>query len=303
MRRKVIKQKDSYTITLPMKWVKAHGADKTREIDLEETKEGLIIQPERAPSQKKQVNLEITFANEPFIRTSLNNIVRLGYDKITVTFQTPKQKNLIEKVTENFLLGFEITDSQQNKLVIESVAVPDETQQETILRRIFLIIKQTQEQINQDFREKRFNNLQIVQKNTQKINHHDNFCRRNTSKKRFLEEKTNFYWGLNVYLLLVQHSLLHLYEILDAEKKFKVSDKINKLFSNLQKGFDDIYQGFYKKDFSKIQENNILMQNTLKTIQKELKKSKGTESLVLYYLGEQARLIYLTTAPMLGIIV
>lgn len=302
MKRKVIKQRDSYTVTLPIKWVKELGIDKTKEIELQESAEGIMIRPEGIPLSKRETTLRITSEREPFIRVSLNNLYRLGYDRIKIFHETKKQKDISLGVTENFLLGFELTEEKEKYFVIENVTEPDESKQVVLLRRVFLLIKQAQEQIYDDLEQGKYNNLKKIKQLTQKVGQYNNFCRRNVSKKRFTNERISFHWSVYTYLSLIQHSILHLYESLSSKRKVKLAEKNLNLFAELQQGFDTIYNAYFNMDLEKIREGNTRMKDLLAEILGMLKKSRPAEAEILYYFGELARLTYLMTSPMLGIL-
>ncbi len=300
MKRKVIRQRDSYTVTLPIKWVKEHGVDEGLEVDVHEEKEGIIIQTEGI-ARKKETELKITPSNEPFIRHNLNNLYRLGYDKIRIFYETKKQLGIVEKSTNMFLLGFEVTEIGDGYAIIENVAEPSGAKQEVLLRRMFLLVKQSMEKLSNDFTSKKIKGLQEIMQITEKVGQYDNFCRRNVTKRKFSEEKTNFYWGLYTYLRLIQQSMVHLYEALENKAVASGPSRM-KFIKALQGGFDSIYNAFYKKDLETINRSKKEMANALKEIQKEIMKSKGIENIALYYLAEMTRLAYLATSPMIGIL-
>ncbi len=300
MKRKVIKQRDSYTVTLPIKWVKEHGINESLEIDVQEEKEGIIIQSEGI-TKKKETELKINSDSEPFIRINLNDLYRLGYDKIKVIFQTGKQKNLIIDAAENFLLGFEAVEEGKDYVILENVAEPSAEKQDVLLRRMFLLIKESMEQVGKDFADGKFKSLDRIKQISQKVSQYDNFCRRNVSKKRFTEERANFYWGLYVYLLLIQHNIKHMYDEISKMKSLKMGTRI-KLFNRIVNEFDNIYNGFYKKDLEMLNKSQRELKKLDREIKNEISKSKGNENVVLYYYADLGRLAYLSSSPMLGVL-
>ena len=63
-----------------------------------------------------------------------------------------------------------------------------------------------------------------------------------------------------------------------------------------------LYEGYFQNDIETIKTVNEDLKNLLyNKILKSIQKTKGKESLVLYYAGETARLIYLTTIPVIGL--
>jgi len=53
MRRRLIKQKTAYTITLPIKWIRDHNLGSQDELEVVEEKSGLLIKTEKRSNQKK----------------------------------------------------------------------------------------------------------------------------------------------------------------------------------------------------------------------------------------------------------
>ncbi len=301
MRRKLVLQgKTSLTLSLPKKWTKLHSLKAGDEVDITEEPRFLHLSTTTTPPKREQT-LNITSENEPFLRVILNNLYRKGIDKITINYQTPKQAKIITNVTNNFLLGFEITEKNKNKIIIENITGTSEEKQETLLRRMFLLIKESFNLLQEDVERNTFKNLAQIKQHTKKVASYDNFCRRTISKMTFKEPHSHFYWGLYTYLILIQHSILHLYEALPA--KPQLSPKLKKLPEELQKNFDLIYQGFIRKDLDLIKKGNNAANNLLNTkLHPQLKKTKGSDSILLYYLSELSRTTYLTTAPILGLL-
>ena len=84
MKRKVIKQKSSYTVTLPMKWIKDRGINEDSEIEIEEQDGNLLISTKTIVAQKVG-SFEIKSKNPKYLKYVLNNIYKVGYDRVTLT--------------------------------------------------------------------------------------------------------------------------------------------------------------------------------------------------------------------------
>jgi len=302
MKRKLIRQGGGggMTIYVPKKWIVERKLKPGDEISLTPVDSSLLLSAE-AKAEKKEAEISISSENEPFIRIHLWDLYRLGYDRIRVEFSTKKQAAIIEDVAERLLLGFEVTEKEESHIVLENVTEPSGEKQEVLLRRMFLMIKQSFELAYEDFSKGKLENFSRIRQISQKVDQYDNFCRRNISKNKLTEEKENFYWGLYNYLLLIQHSMLHLYESLG--KPARVSRNSLAILKMLQESFSMAYEGFFKKDIKIIGKANENAKNALhKNVFPGIQKSKGKESLVLHYFGEISRLIYLSAAPMVGIL-
>jgi hypothetical protein len=304
MKRKIIRQGGGGggTIYLPKKWIDHKNLHPGDEIDITEVDDCLLLSAE-TKTTKKETTLKIHSNGETFIRTNLSDLYRLGYDKVKIIYENKDQADYVESAVENFLLGVEVTEKGKNYLILENVAEPSGEKQETLVRRMFLLIKESFELVHNDLISGKFSNLQQLKQLTYKVGQYNNFCRRNISKKKFTEEKIPFHWNMYVYLLLIQGNLLHLYQFLDKQKKLKMSKKNILIFNNLETEFNNLYHGFFKKDLNALEEVNDQARSLLyKDTYKQLEKVTGKESITIYYFGEMARLIYLITSPMLGIL-
>jgi phosphate uptake regulator len=303
MKRKLIKQgKGGLTFYVPKKWADSKGLKPGDEIELTPADGELLLSAE-AKLGKKEVKLNIASQNEKIIRIKLHLLYRKGFDRIVITYKTKKEKDVVLEEFERELLGFEITEQTKGKIVVENVTEPSEEKQEVLLRRMFLIIKNSFNIIGEDFEQSKFENLSLLQDAAKKINQYNSFCRRNISKKRFTNDTAYSYWNLYNSLLVLQRILLHFYMALSKTKKFKLPNKYLKFFDTIEVSMDEFYKGFFNKDIDLINHANDLSINLLyQKILPEIKKEKGEISLILYFFGELSRFVYLATIPALGIL-
>jgi len=302
MRRKLVKQgQNALTVTLPAKWLQSNGLVSGNEVDIEEVENQLMISSE-AKLVRKDLELDMQAESEQLIRIHLNAVYRLGYDLIKVKFKTKKQADIIRKTVEKLLLGFEITEESEHLMTIDNVTEPSEEKQDILMRRMVSIIKESLNVIKNDLEINKFESINTIKGHTKRFDRYNNFCRRNISKKRFTDERVNYYWELFGKLIFIQHSILHLYETVVKDKKVKLSENFKKIFSNIIVNFDNIITGFFKQDLNLIQKVNDELKKILyEEIHVTMLKSKGVETISLYYAGELSRLIYLMSIPMLAI--
>ena len=186
--------------------------------------------------------------------------------------------------------------------MFESITEPSKEKQNVLLRRMFLLIKDSLQLLNEDLQQKQWNELTKIQHNTNKVDRYDNFNRRAIAKQHITEEKVNFYWTLSNYLHLIQRSILHLYES-GNKNKINLNPEQQKLYQILTDQFDKIYQAFFRRDINAINNTNIELKELLyQQIHPALTKAKGQTTVTLYYCGELARLMYLSNSPMIGIL-
>jgi len=301
MKRRIIKQGNGgNTIFLPIQWIRENNLSAGEEVEVNDMGRELIISTNSKP-QKQEITYKLLAKEEPLIRVILNNLYRLGYDKIILLIADKQQEKIIQNVVEHFLLGFDVISISHSKIIIESITEPSGEKQQTILRRMFLTTQESLEMLQQDLVQESYANLRKIEKLTQRFGQYDNFCRRNISKRRFIEQKSHYYWSLYTYLLLIQHAILHLYEELSKNQKFKL-DNENETLINLIEYYKRLSSSFFKEDSLGVQEVNTFCTLKLTEIKRKIFSSKGMMSLFFYYCGEIFRLLYLVTAPIQGIL-
>ena len=240
MYRKLVKHGNGgITLFLPIDWIRENSLEQGGQVHLTPNKNNLLITTDKK-TIKKEIKLELNTLSEPIIRTQLNYIYRLGFEKATLSFNTKKQVKIIENCIDNFLFGFEISEIHESYLIIESIAESDADKYKILLRKMFLLIKESFEIIKEDLKTNKFDNLNKIKKLTQKIGQQDNLCRRNITQKKFEEDRENCYWGLFKYLLLIQHSSLHLYEFFTKLNTTKQTKKTEQLFLEITKNYGNI---------------------------------------------------------------
>jgi phosphate uptake regulator len=300
MKRKIIAQKNSFTITLPKKWTDINGFKAGNELDIEEVENKLIISSKSSIQKKeKEISLIQDIEYESIIRTQLQNYYRLGYDTLKVDFNTDKQADIIEEIVNSRLLGFEIITKKKNQIIIESITEPGEEKQEVIQRRLFFSIDESFNIIIEDFSKKKFPNLNKFKEKSKLSSKYVNFLYRNITKRNFNDSKKSIYWNTYDYLLIIQHELLHLYEVLIDNKN--IPDILVSLFKTLRTEFNNVHNSFYKKDLKVLlHTSKNLAKLSSSKIQPLMKSNKN--SITLYYFAYLTRMIYLMIHTMNALI-
>ena len=81
---------------------------------------------------------------------------------------------------------------------------------------------------------------------------------------------------------------------INKDKPKKVSKRTNETFSLVKELFNKLYSALSKKEIKIIQEiNKEAIDSLYNNIHEKMRNSHGTETLILYYIAEQVRLINL----------
>lgn len=230
MRRKVIQQRESYTITLPKAWAKQSGITGESEVDFTYADKYLLV---GAPDhlQEKSLKIHIPHNEESFIRIYLWNIYHLGYTELDIYTKDTKVQDRVRTIVEHQLLGWEITSQTEKHIHIETISKPDEKKHVAILRRMLHIVKDTfvllQNPQEMDAR--------LLEQYANSMMRYNNVCKRMISEQRFFEEKSYFYWELYDKLLIVHRTLVHIYQEcvftdISLEQFLEVFDNLTQAF-------------------------------------------------------------------------
>ncbi len=294
MKRKVVKLGPAtLVVSLPSKWTKSHNVSAGDEVEVEEKAGNLILGVGKKGDEKKEITVEIKPENRHNLRHILTHIYRKGYDKITL-----KGEDIYDDVKKNVketLLGFELTNSSKDFCVIENLAEPKDQKFEILLRRLFLITKETIEKIIEDVSKNKFDNKDnVIDLNNQ----HDkflSFCKRIVYSREDENNLTD--WELITSLMKIQHEFFYLYKYM-SEKGYKKDEDLLPLLRELKNYFDMFYDAEFKKDLAIVHKIHKLKDRYQYGKCFELLE-KGKNGVIYCYIRELFRLIQLGTSPML----
>ncbi|MBT7902821.1 hypothetical protein HN587_03085 [Candidatus Woesearchaeota archaeon] len=302
MKRKLIRQgAGGFTFYVPKKWVIEQGLSAGDEIDLIQEGAELTISSTQLP-QKKIKKFKIRDNEEILVKNEILNFYRQGFDVIELEAETKQQIKLVQKITDKFLLGFEVTEKTENKITIESVTEPSIEKQETIFRRIFLITKETLELAKEDMILGEFKNVNQLKELTSKIIQYSYFCSRNLRKKKYEQKKTYSYYVAYDSFKLITRSIYAMYLRYYEIKKAKVNPQIIQLVEELQNSFQKTYEGFFSKNTEKLFESREDMIVMYRKIKELIVKTKNLDTLALFYLGEVERMLYHLNSVLIAIL-
>ena len=242
MKRKVIKQSDSFTITLPMKWVKSKGIKPGDEIDLEIEKGKIIVDTEAKTGLE---SVEIGEVDKTNLRTVIGVAYRAGYNKVLLKLKeevslSEAQKNLA------FFTGMEVEELKKDKLTLRCITPVNPEEYDFFVKKIFLTLKlMADEVINfTDGKEFNFSNLEEMRKNNLKARE---YCMRaiNTTTGKesssdeytfihILEKISALFWKMGMYVI---------------KNKPQKSSKIKELLVFIKELIDKSYHVYLKKDY------------------------------------------------------
>lgn len=299
MKRKLVKQgAATMMISLPSKWIKANSLEKGDEISLEEKQNSLIINLESKKS-KRQTEINLGSLTESSIRTILTNAYRLGYDKIRISFQDKRALGNINNTIKNNLIGFEIIRKTEKSCEIENITEPTGQKYDIMLKKIFLIIKETQKIIDEDLKKATYRNWEEIEEMKKSQDKFILFCRRTLTKEMY-EKNITLEWELLTFLMHIEHTYFYLYEYA-KENKVKVDKSLSVLIEEQKQQFSLYEDAYFNNSLESIykilkQKNKFQFGKCISLIE----KSKTKNSVIASYIRELFRLIQIGCSPILA---
>lgn len=238
------KGRKSYTVTLPLNWIKQHGLDETKTVDLEIIGNKAIITTSKEEQKTSFIDADKA---ENALMKILQAAYRLGVNELRIKYSKPELRKYISQVIDTKLIGYEIIEQTKNMLRIKDVTKESTEEFKTVLRRIFLLLVELTKSPEE---------IEESDKNLKKLT---NYCQRLLIKKGHLEyKKVPFYYNLLHQIEKISDEYVWLYQTKITDTK-----SLNKLNTCLEK----IYELHYKFDlekFNKYQHEPYLIMNKLR---------------------------------------
>ena len=297
MKRKLVKQGAStLMVSLPSKWIKENQLDKGSEIDLQIHNNELTINASEKKQTYKEATIKITTNTESAIRTILTNAYRLGYDKIILTYSEPINIDIIKKTINNNLLGYELTNTKKESCTIENITEPSSEHAEKIFLKVLHGISELINLVEQQIQGK--NKSQEIEEIEHKIKQYDNFVRRTQSKSL---KQASLQWLFHSQLIHAQREIYMIYLFL-KNNKLKVSNETKKFYEKLKEIYETLKEGYLKKDTKILEKIHIMEKQIIYDSGYTLiEKIKGKENIINYRIASSVRNFYLSSSPLLGI--
>lgn len=223
MKRKTVKHGGStITISLPSKWVKANNIKPSQFLNIEQSKEGLIISPDKIYFEK----IETTLSNDKewYVHRILRHLYTCGYDEIIINYLTKEQLALIRKGLE-WLPGFEIIESNPKLCNIKCVSSLETAEYEDTVKRILWLILSQFDYFIEDCNAKNPEMFQEVSELFKTILKLINLCRRLINKKSPYDTATSKYsYRFLTGLMNISSFIIYSYEYIKKIDKLDLAD-------------------------------------------------------------------------------
>ncbi|MFA6461852.1 MAG: hypothetical protein WCV90_06310 [Candidatus Woesearchaeota archaeon] len=178
------KDRKSYTVTLPIEWVKSQHLDKTKIIMMKVVGSRVVLSTRKETLEHEVIDGE---AHSNSLIKVLQGLYRLGVNEIKITYKNPKVITAVSQIVNEKLIGYEVMEQKPNYLILQDITRESSEDFEVILRRIFLLMMELMNCQEETQTNSLFNNMKKL----------INYCQRILAKwgsSDFL--KTPFYYVL-----------------------------------------------------------------------------------------------------------
>ncbi len=297
MKRNIIQQGASYTITLPKKWVEDNNLKNKDEIELDEDNNQLILKG-KGQGKRQTIKVNIPHSTRSLTKSIISNAYKKGYDIIEVTYEDDSTAKVIEKVVHD-LMGHEIMDKKSHFLIIKNISTELEEEYDNIFRKSFFLCKENMAIIKEEIKELSFQRLEEVQETRNLITKYTDYCKRIITKNRRNNETSMFEYIIIWTLEKISNEINYLYRYLhtNAPKLNKEDIKSLNLAFHL---FDNIMVHYFKKDVSYLHEFSKEKDQFLHERFDKLITSKSVNQVVLHRAGNIVRRCQDIVGPFYG---
>ena len=201
------KKRKSYTVTLPIDWVKQQKLDKKLCVDLSIVGNKIVIAPQKVSLDS--VHVDATIYIHTLVKV-LQGLYRQGIDEILIT-GTEKTMTEVLSIVETRMIGYELLEKKANSLLIKDITKESEEDFPIILRRIFLLTVELSESRS---------NAESVGRTISKL---INYCQRILMKKGHTDySKTPVYYLMLDRLEKIKDEYLWLYALSSTKKEKEI---------------------------------------------------------------------------------
>ncbi len=290
-KRKLIKHgPSSLTLALPRKWLNERNLNKGDSLFVNTEGNKLILSTEETVNIGK-ISVNVTNLDRTSLLLYIQSLYRFGYDEIEVHFDKPSTKHYrkkketsisstIHKIV-NRLIGAEIIQESQNRILIKYITKEAEEDFKAVLRRAFLLTKEAAESLLNGIETKNNSILESIEEKHDNINKFVSYCLRLLNKYGHPDvKKTSYFFHIIA-------SLDKLVDILkyNARDAFFYSKKFSKttleIWEMINKSIQLYYELFYKFDNNTINQLSENRDEVKFQIKNNIKKIPNEELILL----------------------
>ncbi len=300
----------SLTVALPIKWTKNYGLKKGDSVFVKQEASQLVISTERSV-EINDITVDVSDLDRTSLLLYVQSLYRFGYDTIEIRFNKPttthhrKGKGVTVSSTINHitnrLIGAEIIEQKENKIIIKYITKEAEEDFKIILRRIFLLLKDTSANLVEGIRKNDQSLLESIEESHDNINKFVNYALRLLNKYGYPDVKKSYYYFHIIAQIdkIVDVPKYTARDIMRSGKQF--SKESIKIFEQIHKSISLYCELFYKFDLKTVNELSRNRDDVKISIQEKIKALPQEELLQLINMKQVLELILDLTDFRLGL--
>lgn len=281
MKRKVIQIADStQLISLPRKWALQHGIKKGEELDVGEEGNKLLITKEEESTEPQKIEVKVDGLDRDSLIFLLRGLYIRGYDQIRFVFDNPhifyhrlNKKETISSVIHKEVTicqGLDIIQERGNFFVLKNISASSIKDFDTILRRIFLLLIDTTNDLCIAAKNRDYVLLESFQDKHDNITRLINYNLKTLNTIGYSEHKnTRLLFSILSSLDLVIDTLKNAARDI-IETKMKPGSKTLNILRKIQESMKLYYDLFYNFSFDKANKFVKSRQDVINTIKKQI---------------------------------
>ena len=288
MKRKVIQIAGStQLVSLPREWAKKNNVKKGQEIEVLESGDHLVVTTEPDPA-KRTIDVDVSDLTPRLADRLLARAYQQGYDELVIRFDKIEVGIALQnKVRE--LLGFDIFEQEEGKLVIKSISQKLDVDFESALRKTFLITLDMGDTCLNAFKKADKNTLKNLHYRDLELNKFCYFCLRAINKGQY----DNYDKYILYYIIETIEDTGDAYkELMSALAKISPKPKMVNIFEKIQEVLRLSYQFFYKPEKDYAFKAHEKIKEASRLIEQAIKNSSTDEIKTLMIFDTILRLIY-----------
>ncbi len=243
MKRKlVLMGKHTLMAAIPSKWIKRHNLKKGDHINFSPVDNKLVL-TSTAEVFEKKTKIDLDSPKIEIVWRLIQPTYTLGYDEVVVEYSDPKTLKTIEGCVD-LLIGFEIVESKPNKVVLKSVAQYMDDEFDTILQRVFLLLKQVAK-INRDsFKLRQVENLNQIKTLELTINKYVMLLKRTINRTGY--KYPHYMYSIVSFLELAANQFDYVRRYFQREKEVAITKIMTKEATRLYNLVEKTHKLYYK---------------------------------------------------------
>ncbi|MBT5023135.1 hypothetical protein HOK51_06415 [Candidatus Woesearchaeota archaeon] len=292
MKRKLVKQgNNALTLTVPAEWIKKYGLSAGSEVEIDEQGTNLVLFSEKE-YDIKTAKIDLTGLNKTLIFAYITAAYRKGCDEIEIIFGKSEDIRAVQNVVDSSL-GMAIMRQSDKGCLIKDMTGSGDMDFDTVVRRIFLLLKNMAEDSLDALKKKDKQILSNMLYQDMNVNKFANFCLRLLSKKgykNFTDTNAMHYIISSLENIGDEYTRLCM-DFEDYEFTKEINKRNLKLFEHVNEFFDYFYKLYYKFDNDSALELLKRKDKISAMIDKQMHTNDVYETKLLYHLSKIIHLV------------